>query len=55
LREPGFSQLAVYCRKHFPGREIDIECMAEAAFLEHDYWQNMQTTLTNAIIRAFNG
>ncbi len=39
--------MQLYARKHFPGREQDEDCLAEAAFLEWDYWERMRTTLKN--------
>ena len=44
----------VFCRKHFPGREIDVQCMAEAVFLERDYWEKMTVAVANGIGKAFN-
>lgn len=55
VQEGSIALLFLYCRKHFPGREIDVDCMAEAAFLEWDYWHRMQNVLTTAIVKAFNG
>lgn len=52
-QEGDFSLIFLYCAKYFPGRDIDVECMAEAAFLEWDYWQRMQNVLTAAIVKAF--
>jgi hypothetical protein len=34
--------LAVYVRKWFPGREVNAESMAEATFLEWDFWEKMK-------------
>lgn len=48
------SQIFVLCRKWFPGREIDVECMAEAIFLERDYWEKMNIAVANGIAKAFN-
>lgn len=53
LENPGLSQLFVLCRKWFPGRPIDVECMAEAAFLEHDHWRKMGNAVARGIAIAF--
>lgn len=37
--------MTIYARRYFPGREIDAECLAEAAFLEWDYWEKMKALL----------
>lgn len=54
-QEGSLSLLRLYCAKHFPGREVDVECMADAAFLEWEYWQQMQNVLITAIVKAFKG
>jgi hypothetical protein len=43
----------VLCRRYFPGREIDVQCMAEAVFLERDYWKKMTVAVANGIAKAF--
>lgn len=40
--------LEVYARKYFPGRPLDADCLAEAAFLEWDYWEKMGKLLKSA-------
>ncbi len=41
--------MCVYARKWFPGRALDEECLAEAAFLESDYWEKMAQTVNRAL------
>ncbi|WP_277348746.1 DUF6890 family protein [Victivallis vadensis] len=41
--------LTVYARKHFPGRPLDTECLADAAFIEWDYWEKFSTILKNLL------
>ncbi|WP_176011558.1 hypothetical protein [Victivallis sp. Marseille-Q1083] len=38
-----YALLCVYARKWFPGRPIDADCLAEAQFLEWDYWERLKT------------
>jgi len=40
--------LAVFVRKWFPGRAIDVDAMAEAQYLEWDYWQKMSKTINGS-------
>ncbi|MGF0034840.1 DUF6890 family protein [Victivallis vadensis] len=39
----------VYARRWFPGRAIDEDCLAEAAFLEWDYWRKMSETIAKVL------
>ncbi|MEX3727791.1 DUF6890 family protein [Bilophila wadsworthia] len=41
------------CHRWFPGRQEDEDCMAEALFLELDYWEKMGFAVANGIARAF--
>lgn len=41
--------MTVYARKWFPGREISEESLAEAAYLEWDYWKKLGETLNRAM------
>lgn len=49
------SQLVVLSLRWFPGRAVDGESMAEALFLERDYWEKMSVAVANGIARAFKG
>lgn len=31
----------VYARKHFPGRPISTDSLAEAWFLENEFWERL--------------
>ena len=46
-------QLMALCHRWFPGRQEDEDCMAEALFLELDYWEKMGFAVANGIARAF--
>lgn len=48
-------QLHVFSAKWFPGREMDADCMAQALFLETDYWEKMSVAVANGISKAFRG
>ncbi|WP_418720386.1 DUF6890 family protein [Bilophila wadsworthia] len=41
--------------KWFPARDVDQDSMAEAVFLEADYWEKMQIAVANGIAKAFRG
>ena len=43
--EGSYDLLCVYARKHFPGRPLDSDCLAEAQFLEWDFWERMKKLL----------
>ncbi len=45
--------MKVYAKKWFPWRDADAECMAEATFLEWDYWEKQKIVTANAIGIAF--
>lgn len=49
------AQMSVLSRKWFPGREVNTQCMAEAVFLENDYWDKMRVAVNNGVVRAFEG
>ncbi|MEI3478224.1 MAG: hypothetical protein V8Q84_02955 [Bilophila sp.] len=36
-------------------RAVDLDSMAEAVFLETDYWEKMQIAVANGIAKAFRG
>ncbi|UDQ97948.1 hypothetical protein AAEX28_13270 [Lentisphaerota bacterium WC36G] len=42
----------VYHRKHYGEREPTIESMAEAWFLEEDFYSRMQNITQNAVAKA---
>ncbi|MEA4863378.1 MAG: hypothetical protein AB7F40_10385 [Victivallaceae bacterium] len=37
--------MCVYARRWFPGRKIDENCLAEAMFLERDFWRHWEKLL----------
>ncbi|WP_417170831.1 DUF6890 family protein [Victivallis sp.] len=41
--------MELYARRYFPGRELDEDCLAEAAFLEWDYWRKMGETIAKVL------
>ena len=41
--------------KWFPARDVDQDSMAEAVFLEADYWEKMQIAVANGIVKAVRG
>jgi hypothetical protein len=47
--------MAAFSRRWFPGREVTTKSMAEALFLEKDYWEKQQIAVTNGVARAFKG
>lgn len=49
------AQLLALSRKWFPGRPLDGDCMAEALYLETDYWEKMKLAVANGIATAFKG
>lgn len=44
-----------FARKWFPGREMSEDSLAEALFLETDYWEKMSVAVANGIAKAFKG
>jgi len=48
-------QLLLFSGKWFPGREATVESMAEALFLENDYWEKMTVAVGNGVAKAFGG
>ena len=53
LKSNDLGQLMALCHRWFPGRQEDEDCMAEALFLELDYWEKMGFAVANGIARAF--
>ncbi|MDD5697676.1 MAG: hypothetical protein PHH77_03580 [Victivallaceae bacterium] len=39
--EGSLELLRVYAHKYFPGRPQDTDCLAEAFFLENEFWEKM--------------
>ncbi|WP_035075176.1 DUF6890 family protein [Maridesulfovibrio zosterae] len=48
-------QLQVLCCRWFPGQEVTEESMAEALWLEQDFWEKMSVAVSNGISKAFRG
>jgi len=40
-----YDVLCVFARKWFPGRPLDAECLADAQYLEWDYWDKLKNLL----------
>ena len=55
LRENGLGMCLALSHKWFPSRAVDLDSMAEAVFLETDYWEKMQIAVANGIAKAFRG
>ncbi|WP_412779043.1 DUF6890 family protein [Halodesulfovibrio aestuarii] len=45
----------VFSHKWFPGQKATEKTMAEAMFLENDYWKKMEIAIANGSSRAFCG
>ncbi|MGB3222524.1 MAG: hypothetical protein WBB23_06965 [Desulforhopalus sp.] len=55
IERNAISQMSVFSRKWFPGREVDSRSMGEAIFLEKDYWEKMRLAVQSGISMAFKG
>jgi len=47
--------MAALTRKWLPGASHDTESMAQALFLENDYWEKMTASISRGIAQAFKG
>jgi hypothetical protein len=55
IERNALSQMAVYSRKWFPGREVTTRSMGEAVFLEKDFWDKQKIAIQNGVSMAFKG
>jgi len=55
IENNALSQMAVFSRKWFPGREVTPQSMGEAVFLEKDFWEKQRIAVASGISMAFKG
>lgn len=55
IEHHALSQMAVFSRRWFPGREVTTQSMGEAVFLEKDFWEKQRIAIQSGIARAFKG
>ncbi len=45
--------MRVFSHKWFPGRDVTIRSMAEAQFLENDFWEKQRLAVAAGVAMAF--
>jgi len=53
MGDNGLSVLIALSHRYFPGRPVTGRSMAEALFLEQDFWRKMGVAVANGIALAF--
>jgi hypothetical protein len=45
--------MRAFSHKWFPGRDVTTRSMAEALFLENDFWEKQRVAVANGVATAF--
>ncbi|WP_419555453.1 DUF6890 family protein [Photobacterium arenosum] len=55
LDNSDLAQLLAFRRKWLPGEPDDENSLAQAAWLEKRYWENMAAVMASGVSKAFSG